>query len=479
MRNSKVFSMLVASALVTTVAAAGSAQAAAKPVKPSQTVAPAKTTAKFKVLNSNVQVDGQNSIVKTIQVGTEKLYAVRDLADAVSAGIQLGKGDIQLTDSHGYHTVSIRPNVKTLQVDGASQDYTTAPKVQDGVVYVELEATINALGAELTSTGIYSQQRLEGDFSSPSFNDQGQVIVTKNDGDALQVFALNAALGTPNQILTSNESAAGAAISPDRKWGAFANESGQLFVYDLANGLAKQVGADSSTKTDLIWSADGKKIYFIQGDKQEKISYITVEDGKITELLADKVENKSDLQVDATDKKIAYLVNVTGVAKNDADSTEDSLTIDYTGAGAQVYSLDTVTKGAKPVQLTKTTDNKLLPSFLSDGSLVYVSADPDDKAGIGSLKNISVDGTKTTDLVKDIDVTLDVVTREGKLIVAGIKADGKTGVFEVSATGTKTELYNTADDVSEVAVSKDGKLVLISGGKVVIVQGNKGIELTK
>ncbi|MNH81337.1 translocation protein TolB [compost metagenome] len=480
MNKGKVFSMLVASALVTSAVTAGTAgAAAAKTSSPAKTAASKQTTAKFKVINSGLQVDGDSITLKAIEVNGIKLYSIRDLADALNAGLKLENGSVVLNDTYGYHSVSVKPNIKSLQVDGATQDFKVAPKLQDGNIYVELDTTVNALGAELVGSGsIYKLKRPEGEFSTPGFDEKGNVIATKEDGEALQVFKLSPSLGTPYEVFSSNEGAATAVISPDHKWGAFTGDNGQLFVYDLGTGLTRQIGSDSSVKTDLTWSADGKKVYFIQGDKQEKISYITVDSGVLTEVLADKVENKSDLQVSSDEKKVAYLVNTTGVAKNDADSTEDSLTIDFSGAGAQVYSLDLTTKGAKPVQLTKTTDNKLLPSFLSDGSIVYVSADPDGKDVNSVLKSISADGTKVTDLVSDIDVTLDVVTKDGKLLVAGLKADGSSQLFEV-AGGVKKEIYSTPNGISEVAVSKDGKIAVISDGKIVVVEGGKGTELTK
>lgn len=238
------------------------------------------------------------------------------------------------------------------------------------------------------------------------------------------------------------------------------------------------MGTDSSVKTDLKWSADSKKIYFVQGDKQEKLAYITVDTGKVTELLADKVENKAEIQVSDDGKKIVYFVNVTGVASTDKAGTEESLEIDYSKAGTQVYSLDTSTKGAKPVQLTKELDNKMFLSLLADGRTVYVSADPDGVVTNNVLKVISADGASVTNLVADVDI----ISSEwvaGKWIVLASAADGSNKVFQLDAAGAKTELYSTTNDISEVSVSPTGVLVLIEDGKVVLVQGSKTTELTK
>ncbi|MNP84396.1 hypothetical protein D3C76_1836890 [compost metagenome] len=52
-------------------------------------------------------------------------------------------------------------------------------------------------------------------------------------------------------------------------------------------------------------------------------------------------------------------------------------------------------------------------------------------------------------------------------------------MFEVAATGAKTELYGTKASVSEWALAKNGSIALIVDGKVILVQGGKSTELTK
>ncbi|MNC48028.1 hypothetical protein D3C75_971220 [compost metagenome] len=96
-------------------------------------------------------------------------------------------------------------------------------------------------------------------------------------------------------------------------------------------------------------------------------------------------------------------MNVTGVAKNDADSTEDSLTVDFSKAGEQLYKLDLVTKDAKPAALTTALDNKLYPEILANGSVVYLSADPDGNAA-NTLKSIGTDGT-LSNIALDVEAT--------------------------------------------------------------------------
>lgn len=168
---------------------------------------------------------------------------------------------------------------------------------------------------------------------------------------------------------------------------------------------------------------------------------------------------------------------MTGVAKNDADSTEDSLTVDFSSAGEQLYKLDLATKDAKPAALTTTADNKLYPEILADGNVAYLSADADGNAK-NTLKLVKADAT-STNIALDIEVNWSTGVSNG-LVVAGTTADGSTVIYSIDGSGAKTELFRTAEDVSEVSVSKDGsKLAIVSGDSVWVIQGGKGLQLTK
>lgn len=193
--------------------------------------------------------------------------------------------------------------------------------------------------------------------------------------------------------------------------------------------------------------------------------------------MADKVENKSELRISADEKSAVYIVNLTGVAKNDADSTEDSLTVDFSSAGEQLYKLDLATKDAKPAALTTTPDNKLYPEISADGSVVYLSADAEGNAA-NTLKVVKADG-KSSNIALDVEVTWSTGVKNG-LVVAGSAADGSTVVYSVDNNGAKTELFRSTEDVSEVAVSNDGsKLAIVSDGGVWVVQGGKALQLSK
>ncbi|WP_376717982.1 hypothetical protein [Paenibacillus forsythiae] len=199
--------------------------------------------------------------------------------------------------------------------------------------------------------------------------------------------------------------------------------------------------------------------------------------GTVTELLADKVENKSELRVSADGKKAVYIINITGTAKNDADSTEDSLTVDYSKAGEQLYQLDLSVKDAKPAALTTSGDNKLYPEILADGTVVYLSADPDGKAP-NTLKTLKPGGT-----FAEIPLDIEVVWAQegaGGLIASGTASDGTARIYAVTTAGASKELFRTNRGISEIAVSGDGaKLGVISDGKVLEIENGKAVQLTK
>ncbi|MNN93769.1 hypothetical protein D3C81_2122800 [compost metagenome] len=80
-------------------------------------------------------------------------------------------------------------------------------------------------------------------------------------------------------------------------------------------------------------------------------------------------------------------------------------------------------------------------------------------------------------MAADIDV-LSTKLITGKLIVLA-DVNGVSKVYEIAASGAKTELYSTENSVSEIEVSTNGSIVLIEDGKVVLVQGGVTAELTK
>ncbi len=440
--------------------------------------AAAVNTSAVKTAKATWKVNSLPVAFSTIDSSGYKLYSLSEVAGELGAKVILSSTGFELNDSKGLHTVQIKAGAKSYLVDGVSQQFTVAPVLYNGKVYVELTKLVTALGGELTAEdqSILSFARPEGQFDTLHWNADGSIIANRSDSETAQLLKFSAFPGVYD-IFSSNDSALDFAVSPDQKWGAFTDDKGQLNLINLSSGAVSPLGTDTSVKMDLVWSQDGKTIYFIQGDKQEKIGQISVDTGAVKTLLEDKVENKSELRLSADAKSVVYIVNVTGVAKNDADSTEDSLTVDFSKAGEQLYKLDLSTKDAKPAALTTALDNKLYPEILANGTVAYLSADPDGNAA-NTLKSIGADGA-ITNIALDVEPSWTTGVTTG-LIVSGTAADGSTTIYSIDANGSKTSLFHTTEDVSEVAVSHDGsKLAIVSDGKVLLIQNGQALQLTK
>lgn len=423
-------------------------------------------------------VNGTPVALSTIDSGGYKLYSLSQVAGEIGAKLLLSSNGFALNDSQGLHTVQLQTGAASYLVDGDPRQFAAAPVVYNGRVYVELTSLVTALGGELSAEDqtILSFARPEGQFDTLHWTAAGSIIANKSDSDTAQLLKFSAYPGV-YEWFSSNESALDFSVSADQKWGAFTDETGQLKLISLSSGAVSSLGTDTSVKTDLVWSQDGKKIYFIQGDKQEKIAWISVETGVVTPVLQDKVENKSELRLSSDEESVVYIVNVTGVAKNDADSTEDSLTVDFSKAGEQLYKLALTTEDAEPEALTTALDNKLYPEILANDTVVYLSADPDGNAA-NTLKSIGTDGA-ITDIVLDVEVFWSAAVASG-LVVSGTAADGSTTIYSIDASGSTTVLFHTDEEVSEVAVSQDGsKLAFVSDGKVFLIQNGTALQLTK
>lgn len=293
-------------------------------------------------------INGTPVTLSTINSGGYKLYSLSQVAAELGAGLVHGSSGIQLNDSKGLHSVQLQPGVKSYQVDGEALEFTVAPVVRNGKTYVELTKLVTALGGELAADAhtILSFARPAGSFDTLHWSADGSLIANRSDAESTLLYKFTQTPGNYD-LFSSSEGAVDFAVSADQQWGAFSDETGQLKLINLSTGLISPLGKDTSVKTDIVWSSDGKTLYFVQGDKQEKLAQISVETGEIKALLEDKVENKSELRISADGKSAVYIVNITGTAKNDADSTEDSLTVDFSKAGEQLYKLDLTTKGAK------------------------------------------------------------------------------------------------------------------------------------
>jgi hypothetical protein len=462
----KILKLVLATSVLTAVVSVGTVSAA--PVKPK---APTFVTA-------SLSFNGTNADLRTVEVNKVKLVALRDLTDALGASLEWNNGTITV---QLQNTVELKEKTTTYIVNGATMVYTSAPVNVGGTLFVELDTTVDALGGSTeTNAGAASYRSfklLEGDFSSPYWI-SGKKIIAVKDGETKSIYKVDPADLT-YELYSDNEDALSLVVSPDGNYGVYTNTDAQVKLFTLNPGIISTLSLDKSTKTDLTWSADSKKIYFAQGDNQEKISYIDVATGAIKTVLDDKINFKSDLRLSADGTKVLYNQNITGTATNDADSTEDSLKIDFSKAGSSLYFLDLATAGAKPVKLTDGKANTYDAYLLNDGSAVYVNVDLSDDAAKGTLKLVSAAGV-IKDLVTDLDVSSNVATASGQFIITGLNAAGKTVVATVTSDGKKTDVVTLDADVEGISSSTDGASIFATiDGKLVVIKNGTISYLTK
>ena len=231
---------VIATSLALSTIISTSAVSAAEANKGQVSIA-AVTKEAAKASNLSIGVDGVSSNIRTLNVKGTVLYSVRDIANIFGADIQESKSGITLVGGNPAQTITVRVNSGAFEVDGATKNFSVAPLEQKGVIYAELNALVEALGGEVSGSGskldVVSVRPLEGDFSSPRVNSNGEVIAARESDGTVQLYKWNTTYRIYD-ALTSNENAANTAVSPDLKWGVFTDESSQLYLMDLSLGTA-------------------------------------------------------------------------------------------------------------------------------------------------------------------------------------------------------------------------------------------------
>ncbi|WP_155987882.1 stalk domain-containing protein [Gorillibacterium massiliense] len=465
--KSKVSRFVLASALL-----------AAAVVPATAGAAPVPAAVKTSISSVSISFNGEARNIRVIQSGDTTLYSIKDLAEGYGLKAEYSNNTVLVK---GNNTVRVNVGKADYTVNGQTAQFSTNTQLVQDSLFIELTPFVKALGGTVLelngATSIYTFPLLSGSFSHPQWINNDELIAAAEGDDSSALYQINP-VTLASEKLSRNENSLQPVISPDGMYGAFVDSRAQLQLLQLNNGVNTPLGIDTTTKTDLVWSSDSKKIFFIQGDNQEKISSIDLVTRSITTILDDKVNFKSDLRVTPDNKTFLYTVNVTGTAVNDANSTLESLTIDFSKAGQQLYLLDSATKDAKPVQLTTANDNKLSPLLLPDGHAVYVSFNPDGDSVTGSLK-LSAEAGKFTDLLSGLDVESTLLTASGQLIAIVSEGD-LTTVYAVKENGVKTKLFSTSLDITELAPSPDGsRFAAIVDGKVIVFKNNTVTQVTE
>lgn len=360
----------------------------------------------------------------------------------------------------------------------ASALVTTVPLVSPGLASA---ATAAPTAAKL----------LDGVNELPRWIDAGSLIVTRTVEEKKVDYKINVKTKTFSPALAESTDGAELVVAPNGKSAVFQNEANQVFAIDFATQAVTKVSEDKSMKSELQFSADGKKLFFLQGDKTNVVASIDLADGKVTKLVEDKVDYKANLQVSADGSKLYYLVEKGGKLTADSPKegddksvTDAKIELDLTDTEPQLFVFDTKAAEPKAVQLTSEKDDKLFLQMLADGRFVYVSVDTTKENAVPSLKLVSADGKEVKNLIADIAVLQSVRVAGDRLLILG-EADGKKAIYEVNAaTGAKKKLVDVHSNTNQMYVSADGKQIAISiateqGEKVAVLAGAAFEDVTK
>ncbi|MCQ6559842.1 stalk domain-containing protein [Paenibacillus mendelii] len=417
--------------------------------------------------------------IRALSYNGATLISVRDLGTAAGAWFEVGANSSVNVYYEG-HTIQLTSFSSTVLVDGEQVQLTSPVVNVKNSLYIDLAGFLAALGIE-RSVDSQGQVRIDAtkllqDVEHPVWMNNGTLIVSQLTEEGRVDYTLDAKTGAFAELLRSTGTSSLTIVSGGGK-AAYTDENGAIFVIDLVSKAASQVSGDSSIKPELVWSEDSTAIYFLQGDKGSVIAKLNLADGKISKVLEDKVDYKSNLAVSADGKTFVYTVTKPGAVTADGSKPveSDDVAIDMTGTEPQVYLFDSSSKEAKASQLTSSTDDKIFVGLSSDGGKAFYISMAENNPS--ALVAVAKDKTVTT-LVGDKDV-LQAALLGDKLIVLTAESNGQA-IYEVdAAAGTTKLVYHVSDEVSEVIAAAGAPIAIVQGGQVLIDNNGQWKKVSK
>ncbi|ANA80482.1 hypothetical protein C7121_04420 [Paenibacillus glucanolyticus] len=464
MKKAFVVSM-VAAVVGTSVVSAVSAAPAVKPA-----------AAAAQVQNSSFTINGSTVVVRSMVKKGETLVSLRDVIKATGAQAEVHSGTTTITLNG--HTVVLKANSTQMMVDGVKSTLAQPVTNVSGTSYVALRPLVSGLGGTIARRAgvleISTVPLLEG-AENPRFAGAGKLIVSKSDENGRTDYLVDTTSGKFELLLTTS-GGSDLVVAPSGNQAAYTDAEGAVYVLDLNSKASRQITNDNSIKPELVWSADGSAIYFLQGDKGTVIAKLSLADGSIAKLVEDKVDYKENLSVSADGKKFIYTVTTLGTVTSDTTNIdEDNVSIDFSSNQQQIFSFNI--DGSKPeaVKLTTTSDDKVFV-LSTDGLKAYYVSVPstDDQATL-----LSVDASqKAANVFADYDVEQAILSG-GVLYVLAAQDDSNSVIYSIdTATGKQTKLYTVSADVSAITVA-GSQIAIIENGRVLVNAGDSWRAVTK
>jgi len=456
---------MVATVLGTSVI---SAVSAAPAVKPAANAA--------QVQNSTLTINGNSVVVRSIVKNGETLVSLRDVIKAIGAQAEVHSGTtvIKLND----HSVTLQNNSKQIVVDDVKVNMNQPVTIIGGTSYIALRPLVSGVGGTIVKrNGLLeiSTVSLIDEVENPRFAGADKLIVSKNDNNGRNDYLVNTTSGKYELLLTT-DGGSDLVISPNGDQAAYTNAEGAVYVIDLKNKASKLITSDNSIKPELVWSADGSAIYFLQGDKGSVIAKLNLADGAITKVVEDKVDYKENLNVSADGKKFIYTVTTLGTVTSDTTNVdEDNVSIDFSSNQQQIFSYNTADSKPEAVKLTTSTDDKVFVWSADGQKAYYVSVPSED----GKASLLSVDSSqKSTPVYAEYDVEQAILSG-GTLYVLAAQDDSNSVILSIDpVTGKQTKLYTVSSDVSSIAVAGT-QISVVENGRVLVQAGGSWRAVTK
>ncbi|QLG42756.1 PD40 domain-containing protein [Paenibacillus sp. E222] len=456
---------MVATVLGTSVV---SAVSAAPAVKPAANAA--------QVQNSTLTINGNSVVVRSIVKNGETLVSLRDVIKAIGAQAEVHSGTtvIKLND----HSVTLQNNSKQIVVDDVKVNLNQPVTIIGGTSYIALRPLVSGFGGTIVKrNGLLeiSTVSLIDEVENPRFAGADKLIVSKSDNNGRNDYLVNTTSGKYELLLTT-DGGSDLVISPSGDQAAYTNAEGAVYVIDLKTKASKLITSDNSIKPELVWSADGSAIYFLQGDKGSVIAKLNLADGAITKVVEDKVDYKENLNVSADGKKFIYTVTTLGTVTSDTTNVdEDNVSIDFSSNQQQIFSYNTENSKPEAVKLTTSTDDKVFVWSADGQKAYYVSVPSED----GKASLLSVDSSqKSTPVYTEYDVEQAILSG-GTLYVLAAQDDSNSVILSIDpVTGKQTKLYTVSSDVSSIAVA-GSQISVVENGRVLVQAGGSWRAVTK
>lgn len=432
-----------------------------------------------KVEKATIIVDGKAKAISFTNWNKHKLYSAEQLSKLLSATIKYNEKTKSYVVAKKVNNKTVKAeykvNVGNVVINGKKTKVSVAPKLVEKKLFVEAESFIKALGGDFLGGFLSTAGLVSGDTFDPQWVNNSTILVGNENEEDSRTFLLNT---TTKKAVTVNGT--DLVVSPNGKQAIYADEDGIAILVDLVSKKAKKLNEEENdSKSDFVWSKDGKKAYFIQGDKLQKVGSINIADGVVTTIPSDSLNYKSDLRLSVDGNKLLYTVAKEGVTKNTEDGS-DVESIDMTGTEPQIYVINLTDATPAGVAVTTTTDNKIFPGFLSNGNIVYLSAEVDND-NLPELKMIDGNNTITT-LISNKDIVSSLVTPTGEVMILVAESNGYSVIYKVNpATKKITKIAYTKLKLNSFSISNDGKSIAATtsgvNGDTVVVLKNGSFEL--